>query len=105
MQLAMFAMLHEMFVDQLRHKVKRGMLDAFDRGGNVNPPSIGYTLVAVTDQNGNVVIGANGKPKRRKVIDESERQHVEEAFRLFVEERWSPRQIATRFNDLTSTLR
>ena len=99
LMLAMFAMLHEWFVDQLRSKVKRGMNDAFAQGRNIWPPSIGYKLVPATDPEGHPIYDQEGAPVRAKVIDKGEAERVEEAFRLFVEKCWSPERIARRFNE------
>lgn len=98
--LSMYAMLHEWFVDQLQIKVIRGMADAFARGDNVQPVSIGYKLVDRADANGNLKLTANGKVDRDKVIDEAGAKFVEEAFRRFAIDRDSPGKIARRFNEL-----
>lgn len=98
--LSMYAMLHQWFVDQLRSKVHRGMSDAFDRGGNIRPPSLGYKLVPKLDANGEPIFKENGKLVREKIIDDVGAKCVKEAFRLFAEMHWSPDDIARRFNEL-----
>ena len=100
MYLSMFAMLHEWFVDQLRSKVNRGMSDAFDRGGNLRPPSVGYKLIPKLDANGEPIFKQNGKAVREKIIDEAEAKHVEQAYRLFADQHWSPEEISRTFNEL-----
>lgn len=54
MMLTIFAMLHELFVDQLRAKVQRGMHDAFERGKNIRPAAFGYHLAPVLDGDGSL---------------------------------------------------
>jgi DNA invertase Pin-like site-specific DNA recombinase len=44
--------MNEAFVTQLKAKVKRGMDDAFRRGDNIQPPGVGYRMVAVTNPDG-----------------------------------------------------
>ncbi len=99
-QLTLFAMFHEMFVEQLRAKVYRGMKDAFAKGKNIRPPSVGHKLVRKLNADGTPVVNSNGRLVSEKVIDDATAHHVEEAFRLFVDEKQSPQKIARRFNDL-----
>ncbi len=100
LMLTVFAMLHELFVDQLKSKVLRGMADAFEQGRNINPPSFGYKLVPATDADGNPIYDHEGDPIKAKVIDKEEAQWVVEVFRLFAEERRSPERIARHLNEL-----
>ena len=46
---------NEVFIDQLKSKVKRGMDDAFRRGDNIQPPGAGYRMVPVTNPDGSLV--------------------------------------------------
>ncbi|HEX6984447.1 MAG TPA: recombinase family protein, partial [Planctomycetaceae bacterium] len=99
MMLAIFAMLHEWFSEQLRGKVNRGMRDAFHRGRNVRPPSFGYRLVPAFDSEGRPLLDRDGSPLKAKVIDPDEAVRVEEAFRLYAERGRGPERIARRFNE------
>jgi DNA invertase Pin-like site-specific DNA recombinase len=99
-QLTLFAMFHEMFVEQLRAKVYRGMKDAFAKGKNIRPPSVGYKLVPMLNDNGTPMVNSNGRLVSEKVIDDATASHVEEAFRMFADEKQSPQKITRRFNDL-----
>src|SRR5690606_25646505 len=85
--------------EQLRAKVHRGMRDAFRQGRNVRPPSFGYRLEPAIDAEGRPLFKQNGKPVRVKVVDPDEARWVEEAFRLYVEQSWSPDRIARLFNE------
>ncbi len=100
LQLSMYTMLHQWLVDQLRSKVDRGMSDAFDRGGNIRPPSLGYKLIPKLDANGEPIFKQNGKTVRKKIIDEEEAKFVEQAFRLFTGKPWSPGKISRKVNEL-----
>ncbi|MFO0850795.1 MAG: recombinase family protein, partial [Gemmataceae bacterium] len=98
MMLALFAMLHEWFVDQLRAKVRRGMADAFGQGRTVTAPAVGYRMVAVAGPDGTPAVTATGRPVRARAIDPAGAGHVREAFRLYADEGWSPGRVARQFN-------
>lgn len=97
MMLALFAMLHEWFVDQLRAKVRRGMADAFTQGRNIYSAAFGYKLVPATDKDEHPIYDKDGDQVMVKVIDDDEAHWVREVFRLLVEGRMSPEKIAQRF--------
>lgn len=78
LQLHLFAMLNEWFVDQLRTKVVRGMGGGFARGKNLGKAAVGYRLVPLLDAGGRQVVGDTGKPQSRKQIDEVQAGHVRE---------------------------
>lgn len=99
MQLSLFAMLHEWFVDQLREKVNRGMNDAFERGIDIAGAAFGYKMVAALNEDGSPVIKHNGKPQRVRVVNQEEATYVIEAFVSFAEERKSPQAISKAWND------
>ena len=98
MILTMFAMVNEMYVDQLSAKVMGGMADAFRRGKNVNGPVVGYRLEPVFDGHGEIVVDEDGQPVHTKIIDEDEAKWVLEAFRRYVDMKQSPNEIARAFN-------
>lgn len=87
MQLHIYALIHELFIDQLREKVKRGMRDAFERGKNIRAVAIGYKLVPV--------LGEDGRP----VLDDDEARAVREAFELYADRGWSREKIGRAFNE------
>lgn len=98
--LSIYSGLHEWFVEQLRQKVSRGMRDAFEKGKNLRPPPFGYKLVPVLNPDGTPMLNPNGRVIKERVIDDEAVPHIHEAFRLFIDERKSPIQIARRFNEL-----
>ena len=53
-QLTIYGMINEMFSEQLRARVMRGMKDAFSQGKNIGKPSLGYTLVPVYKEDGSI---------------------------------------------------
>lgn len=99
-QLHIYAMIHELFIDQLRAKVRRGMRDAFDRGRNLHKPAVGYKLVPVTDEAGAPVVD-DGRPQTERVVDEEAAGAIREAFELYADRSWSRDKIAERFNQRT----
>ena len=100
MKLHIFAMMNEWFVEQLRHKVNRGMKGAVARGTSIGKPALGYKLVPQRDDAGNPVFAADGAPVKTYTIDPETRPHVELAFKLYGEDHWSATKIAKHFNEL-----
>jgi len=99
MQLHIYAMIHELFVDLLREKVKRGMRDAFEQGKNIRKPAIGYKLVPVLDENEKPVLDDDGKVVTERVIDEATAPDILKAFTLYGDHSWSRDRIARLFNE------
>ncbi len=99
LQLHMYAMMQEWFVDQLRSKVNRGMEDAFLRGDNIFGACFGYKLVWKTDATGNPVLGRDGLPEMTRAIDTEQETWVRQAYELLVIEGWSRAKIAKHFNE------
>ncbi len=98
MMLSMFAMLHELFVDQLREKVDRGMKDAFKQGKPLYQPGYGYSLVPILGEDGNPVLTGDGKIIQQIVINEEEAAQVRRIFSLFIKEKQSPQRISRLLN-------
>jgi site-specific DNA recombinase len=98
-QLAIFAALQEMFIDQLRSGVNRGMHDAFQRGTNTGLPAIGYMLAPAVDLDGNQLFGKDGDSLNMLVVNRKMARYVKLAFRLFGEKGWSMSRIGRRFNE------
>ena len=90
--LPMMSSFHEVFIDQLKSKVKRGMDDAFLRGENIQPPGVGYRMVPVTDPDGNVVFTHKGTVEKRAEIDPALDQHSRHAH--FLDESRCPAEAA-----------
>ena len=65
----MLGSMNEALVTQLKAKVRRGMDDAFRRGDNIQPPGVGYRMVAVTNPDGPVVVNHEDKVEKRAEID------------------------------------
>ncbi len=99
LMLAMFATLQEWFIDQLRSKVHRGMDDAFGRGTNIHPPSLGYRLDPASDASGRPLYGKDGERLKMKAIDDGEAGIVLEVFQGFARQGWSTGKIAKLFNE------
>ncbi|CAN5530265.1 hypothetical protein BH11PLA2_BH11PLA2_46380 [soil metagenome] len=99
LQLDLYDMLHELFVDQLREKDRRGMRDAFGEGKNIFPPAVGYKLVEVRDINENYVVDDDGRVVKERVIDEQWTVSMQDAYRWFADESWSRDRIARVFNE------
>lgn len=99
-QLHMFAMFNEMFIEQLRHKVNRGMRGAVARGTSIGKPALGYKLKAMLDSGGQPFCGKDGAPLKTYAIDPDTQPYVEMAFKLYGEDHWSGTKIAKHFNRL-----
>ena len=99
MQLHIYAMVHEYFVDQLREKVRRGMRDGFAQGKNIYPTAAGYKLVEVRDPDGNLVLGDDDAVVKERVIDDRWAPSIVDAFRWYADHSWSMDRIARAFNE------
>lgn len=97
--LSIFSMLHELFVDQLREKVDRGMNDAFAQGKHLYKPAFGYALEPILGENGEPMESPDGKMLRQVVIVPEEAEQVRRAFRLYADDGWSPQRIGRLFNE------
>ncbi|WP_052639604.1 recombinase family protein, partial [Zavarzinella formosa] len=98
LKLFIYAFLHDMFVDQLRKKVKRGMRDAFSRGKNIGKPAVGYKLIPVTDNHGRPIHDSEGRIARERVIDQEAAGHVREACESYADGGKSRGHIGRLFN-------
>ncbi len=98
MMLSIYAMIHEMFVDQLREKVDRGMKDAFNQGRPLYQPGYGYSLVPILGDDSNPVQTGDGKIVQQIMINEEEAAQVQRIFSLFVDEMQSPQRISRLLN-------
>lgn len=96
--LTIFGLIHELFVDQLREKVDRGMNDAFKQGRPVYKPGFGYALEPIVDDSGNPVVSSDGKSVQQVVIVEEEAEQVRRIFKLYADEKLSPQQITQLLN-------
>ncbi len=97
--LTIFSMLHELFVDQLREKVGRGLDDSFRQGKPLYKPSYGYALEPILDDDGVPIVSQGGKPIQQVVIVPTEAEQVRRIFKLYADDGWSPRRIAQLFNE------
>lgn len=98
MMLTLLAMLHELFIDNLRSKVDRGMKDAFRQGKLVGDLCLGYRLVVVRDEQGQPMQRRNGGNLQRLEIYEVEAESERLAFVMYAEKGSSTRKIANYFN-------
>jgi hypothetical protein len=67
--LPMMSSFNEVFIDQLKSKVKRGMDDAFRRGDNIQPPGVGYRMVPVTNPDVSLVFTHKNTVEKRAEVD------------------------------------
>ncbi|QDU79631.1 Recombinase [Polystyrenella longa] len=89
---------HENFITGLQEKVKRGMNDRFEQGGNLQPPSFGYKLIMLRDADGEPKLSRHGKPIMEKLVDQEEAVWVRQIFEWFVVKNWSRQKIAKELN-------
>ena len=97
-QLWLYAMMNEWFVDQLRSKVRRGMSGSARNGGHLGKPALGYKHVPVTDASGQAVLNANGTPKKKRIVDEDAAAEVRRLFERFANEHWPMTKLAHDMN-------
>ena len=91
--------MNEAFVTQLTAKVKRGMDDAFRRGDNIQPPGVGYRMVAVTYPDGSPVITHKGTIEKRAEVDPEVAAWIVRGAELIARDGKSPIDIARLFNE------
>jgi DNA invertase Pin-like site-specific DNA recombinase len=91
--------MNEAFVTQLKAKVKRGMDDAFRRGDNIQPPGVGYRMVAVTYPDGSPVITHKGTIEKRAEVNPEAAAWIVRGAELIARDGKSPIDIARLFND------
>ena len=97
--LAMLSSFNEVFVDQLKAKVKRGMDDAFLRGENIQPPGVGYRMVPVTNADGSPVFTHKGTVEKRAEIDPDAAEWIRRGAAMISHEGKSPIDVARLFNE------
>jgi site-specific DNA recombinase len=91
--------MNEAFVTQLKAKVKRGMDDAFRRGDNIQPPGVGYRMVAVTYPDGSPVITHKGTIEKRAEVNPEAAAWIVRGAELIARDGKSPIDIARLFNE------
>lgn len=84
----------EMYIDQLKAKVDRGMTDAHKNGKHLADPPTGYKLVECKDAEGKVIINSNSKVQRKVVIDEEAAEVIQRIFDMYANQKLSPAKIA-----------
>ena len=97
--LPMMSSFHEVFIDQLKSKVKRGMDDAFLRGENIQPPGVGYRMVAVTNPGGSLLFTHKGTVEKRAEVDPEAAEWIRRGAEMIAHEGKSPIDIARLFNE------
>lgn len=97
--LPMMSSFNEVFIDQLKAKVKRGMDDAFLRGENIQPPGVGYRMVAVTNPDGSLLFTHKGTVEKRAEIDPEAAEWIRRGAEMIAHEGKSPIDIARLFNE------
>ncbi|EMI24626.1 recombinase family protein [Rhodopirellula europaea] len=88
------AIQNELFVDQLKEKVIRGMKDEHAQGQNLGLPPTGFKVVPKRDASGVPILDRNGKCETEVVIDEEAAAVVRRIFSMYVNEKKSPGDIA-----------
>jgi len=91
--------MNEAFVTQLKAKVRRGMDDAFRRGDNIQPPGVGYRMVAVTNPDGSPVITHKGTVEKRAEVDPEAVAWIVRGAESIAHEGKSPVEVARLFNE------
>jgi DNA invertase Pin-like site-specific DNA recombinase len=97
--LPMMSSFNEVFIDQLKSKVKRGMDDAFRRGDNIQPPGVGYRMVPVTSPDGSLVFTHKNTVEKRAEIDPEAAEWIRRGAEMIANEGKSPIDVARLFNE------
>jgi site-specific DNA recombinase len=96
--LPMMSSFNEVFIDQLKSKVKRGMDDAFRRGDNIQPPGVGYRMVPVTNPDGSLVFTHKHTVEKRAEVDPEAAEWIRRGAEMIANEGKSPIDVARLFN-------
>lgn len=97
--LPMMSSFNEVFIDQLKSKVKRGMDDAFRRGDNIQPPGVGYRMVPVTNPDGSLVFTHKHTVEKRAEVDPEAAEWIRRGAEMIANEGNSPIDVARLFNE------
>jgi len=97
--LPMMSSFHEVFIDQLKSKVHRGMDDAFLRGENIQPPGVGYRMVPVTHPDGSLMFTHKGTVEKRAEVDPEAAEWIRRGAEMIAHEGKSPIEVARLFNE------
>ena len=97
--LPMMSSINEIFIDQLKSKVDRGMNDAFSRGENIQPPGVGYRMVPVTHPDGSLVFTHNDTVEKRAEVDPEAAEWIRRGAEMIAHEGKSPIDVARLFNE------
>jgi DNA invertase Pin-like site-specific DNA recombinase len=97
--LPMMSSFNEVFIDQLKSKVKRGMDDAFRRGDNIQPPGVGYRMVPVTNPDGSLVFTHKQTVEKRAEVDPEGAEWIRRGAEMIANEGKSPIDVARLFNE------
>ena len=95
---AISSLTSDLYIDQLKLKVDRGMTDCVNRGHHVAAPPLGYRLVHCLDADGRPILGPNRKLISEVVIDQAAADVVNRIFELYSKSKMSPQAIALVFN-------
>ena len=97
--LPMMSSFNEVFIDQLKSKVRRGMDDAFRRGDNIQPPGVGYRMVPVTNPDGSLVFTHKQTVEKRAEVDPEAAEWIRRGAEMIANEGKSPIDVARLFNE------
>ena len=75
------------------------MDDAFLRGENIQPPGVGYRMVAVTNPDGSLLFTHKGTVEKRAEIDPEAAEWIRRGAEMIAHEGKSPIDIARLFNE------
>ena len=100
MQIGFYGLFSQLFIKQLREKVRRGMKGAARRGTCLGKLGLGFTRQICRDANGAIISRPDGLPRHKPCVDPATKPYRVEMFELFVQKNWSPCKIARRFNQL-----
>ncbi len=103
---SIYSMLNELFIDQLRERVKAGLEKSVASGNYFGgPPPLGYRYTYINAKTDEVLTEKNQEKstkrkdiKKKLIIDENEKQIIELIFHLFTNEKYSIKNVAQYLN-------
>jgi hypothetical protein len=98
-KITIYGLVSRLFLKGFRETSKRGMKGAARRGSCIGRLPIGWTRRVCRDNNGNIVVGRDGKLKCVPCIDPASKDHALLVYELDTQKKWSRCRIARHFNE------